>query len=130
MKAINRRQFLLLTTAFAAGCASTPGGKGATRTINAGPAAQYLRDGVYARYRDLGFFLIRQGPDLIAMSSICTHRNCKLELQKNQSYWCPCHDSAFDAEGHVTQGPAKRDLPKYPVTISEQNEVLVSLADS
>src|SRR5579859_2846061 len=115
---MNRRTFLFLSAAFAAGCASTPGDLGASvasggRIINAGPAGQYLKDGVYTRYRDLGFFIVRRGAKLFAISSICTHRKCKLDAETDQTFYCPCHGSTFDADGQVTEGPARRNLPVY-----------------
>ena len=62
---VNRRTFLFLGAAFAAGCAA-PGGAelfvpGQERVLNAGPAGQYLADGVYPRFRDVGFFIVRRG---------------------------------------------------------------------
>lgn len=129
---VNRRTFLLLSAAFAAGCASNPGSMALSsgskeRAINVGPASQYLADGVYPRYRDLGFFIIRQGPRLFAVSSICTHRKCKIEAEPDKSFYCPCHDSTFDPNGRVTQGPARRDLPVYGVSTNEKGDLVVTL---
>jgi Rieske Fe-S protein len=129
---VNRRTFLYLSTAFAAGCASAPGGIGLAsskkdQTINAGPASQYLADGVYPRYRDLGFFIVRHGAKLTALSSICTHRKCKLDVEKDKSFHCPCHDSTFDPGGKVTEGPAKRDLPVYQISTDEKGNLVVTI---
>ena len=130
---VNRRTFLLLSAAFAAGCATTPAGVTLSsgkkeRTVNAGPAAQYLADGVYSRYRDLGFFIVRQGPHLFALSSICTHRKCKLEAEPDKTFYCPCHDSTFDAQGKVTEGPARRDLPVYDLATDEKGNLVVKIS--
>jgi Rieske Fe-S protein len=122
---LNRRQFLLLGATFAAGCAAP--GVGKTKIVNAGPAAQYLADGVYARYRDLGFFLVRRGGNLFALSSICTHKKCTLEAEPDQTFYCPCHGSTFDAGGHVTEGPARRDLPVFEISTDEKGELLVKI---
>jgi Rieske Fe-S protein len=130
---MNRRTFLFLGAAFAAGCATTPDGlnsssTGRERVVDAGPAGQYLKDGVYARYRDLGFFIVRRGASLTAISSICTHRRCKLEAEADRTFSCPCHGSTFDAEGHVTEGPARRDLPVFEVVMDDKGNVLVTMA--
>jgi len=130
--ALNRRHFLLLSATFAAGC-GTPGvGNSSTsvrdRIVNAGPASQYLADGVYTRYRDLGFFIVRRGATLVAISSICTHRKCKLDAEANKTFYCPCHGSTFDSGGHVTQGPARRDLPVYEISTKDNGDVLVKIA--
>jgi len=129
---VNRRTFLFLGAAFAAGCAA-PGGAdfsaaGREHVVNAGPAGQYLADGVYARYRDLGFFIVRRGASLFAISSICTHRNCKLNAQKDKTFLCPCHGSTFDADGKLTQGPARRNLPMYAISTDDRGDLLVKVS--
>jgi len=127
---LNRRNFLFLSAAFAAGCASMPSSvpasfAGKERLINAGPADHYLTNGVYTRFRDLGFFIVRRGPDLFALSAICTHRKCKLDAEPDKTFYCPCHGSTFDADGHVTKGPARRDLPVFVTSIDENGQLLV-----
>jgi nitrite reductase/ring-hydroxylating ferredoxin subunit len=129
---VNRRTFLFLSAAFAAGCA-TPGGANFTssnreKIINAGPAAQYLADGIYARYRDFGFFLVRRGANLFALSSICTHRKCKLDAEADKTFYCPCHGSTFDADGKVTEGPARRDLRTYEIFTDAEGNLLVKIS--
>jgi cytochrome b6-f complex iron-sulfur subunit len=128
---LNRRTFLILGATFAAGCAA-PGGANPfsgknERVINAGPASQYLTDGVYTRYGDLGFFIVRRGATLFALSAICTHRKCKLAAEPDRSFYCKCHGSTFDPAGHVTQGPARRDLPVFSTTTDEQGQLMVTL---
>jgi Rieske Fe-S protein len=129
---LNRRSFLLLGAAFAAGCAAPGGGNFSTaekkHVVNAGPAAQYLADGVYARYRDLGFFLVRRGASLFALSAICTHRKCKLDAEADKTFYCPCHGSTFDADGKVTEGPARRDLPIFEISTDENGNLLVKIS--
>jgi len=124
---LNRRQFLFLTaSAAAAGCQSTESGALAPgKTINAGPAAKYAADGVYSRHRDMGFFIVRKGEKLFAISSYCTHRKCKLATESDRSFSCPCHGSTFDPDGHVTKGPARLDLPIFSISTNDQGQLLV-----
>jgi Rieske Fe-S protein len=128
---LNRRQFLLLSAGLVAGCSSTkPGVVSPTREarlINAGPAGNYAADGVYDRFWSLGFFIIRRGNKLFALSSVCTHRHCRLDAEPNHSFSCPCHGSNFDPYGHVTGGPAKRDLPVLATFINERSELVVKV---
>jgi Rieske Fe-S protein len=129
---INRRQFLLLTAGLAAGCKAVNGGGGSTaasteRIINAGAASNYAADGVYSNFRDEGFFVIRQNGKLFALSAICTHRNCKLTAEPDHSFYCKCHGSTFDPAGHVTAGPARRDLPAFSTVTDENGRLLVTL---
>ncbi|HEV3272399.1 MAG TPA: Rieske (2Fe-2S) protein [Candidatus Methylacidiphilales bacterium] len=133
---INRREFLILTTATAA-CAATDclgmadnGGSalaGSERVIDAGPAANFASDGVYGDFRQLGFFVIRRGEKLFALSSICTHRKFQLKAEPNCSFYCKRHGSIFDPGGHVTKGPAKRDLPVLVTSVNETGHLLVTV---
>jgi cytochrome b6-f complex iron-sulfur subunit len=128
---IKRRQFLILSVGLAGGCtttneAGTPAsGKG--RIINAGPASSYATEGVYSNFRDQGFFVVRQGARLFALSAICTHRKCKLAVERDRSFYCKCHGSTFDPSGHVTKGPAKRDLPALSAHVDEQGQLVVNV---
>src|ERR1700722_9737236 len=113
---INRRQFLILSAAATCGCAA--GGQGGQPSnplkpvaIDAGPADHFATDGVYRQFATQGFFIIRAGGQLFAISSICTHRSYPLEVAKDQSFYCKAHGSCFDNSGKVTAGPATRDLP-------------------
>jgi Rieske Fe-S protein len=136
---LNRRHFLLLTAGFAAGCHSLdhldPAAKtapGATpdaaHGIPVGRASDYATDGVYTRFVTQGIFLVRRNGQFFAISSICTHRQCRLIAEADHSFRCPCHGSWFTPDGHRTSGPARRDLPRYPVAIDAQGELSVNPA--
>ncbi len=127
---MNRRAFLAVAGAFVAGCAAPPGASfspSGERIINAGHASLYLSDGVYPRFRAVGFFLVRRGPDLFALSAICTHRKCKLANNPDQTFTCPCHNSTFDPAGKVTSGPARRDLSRLTLTSDPSGNLLVAV---
>jgi Rieske Fe-S protein len=129
---MSRRQFLILGTSLAGGCETTnDGGSSAanrTRSVNAGSASNYAADGVYSNFRDQGFFVVRQGDKLFALSAICTHRKCTLASEPDRSFYCKCHGSTFDAGGHVTKGPAKRDLPRLSAYTNEQGRLIVDVS--
>jgi Rieske Fe-S protein len=127
---MNRRQFLLLVAGAAAGCRTIKGPAAAAgpRIVNAGPAGDYAADGIYGRFRDQGFFVIRRSGQWSAVSAICTHKKCRLSAEADRTFFCPCHGSTFGPGGRVTKGPARRDLPVYPVTVNEQNELLVTVS--
>ncbi len=130
---MKRKEFLCLTCLAAAGCQSadnqgaSTGARVSGGTVDAGPASAYAADGVYESFRVRGFFLVRQGGRLFAVSSNCTHRDCRLEAERNHSFHCPCHGSNFDPSGHVTEGPAKRDLPVFPVITDARGHVMVKM---
>ncbi|HEX5242652.1 MAG TPA: Rieske (2Fe-2S) protein [Tepidisphaeraceae bacterium] len=130
---VNRREFVILTCSAAAaacaGCSSVPIENAPIvlhpAAIDAGPVASFAADGVYDRFVRQGFFVIRRGRELIALSSICTHRTCKLRAEPDHSFYCKCHGSTFDQSGHVTEGPATRDLPVLPTTVDEGGHLIV-----
>ena len=125
---LNRRQFLLLTAGLVAGCQTAKDVGVSTRTINAGSVGNYTNDGVYNNFCDEGIFLIRRDGKLFALSAICTHRKCKLNVERDKSFYCKCHGSTFDPNGHVTEGPAKRDLPVLPSFTNENGQLIVTIA--
>ena len=128
---MNRRQFVILTCGVVTGCAgdanvsSTRPAVLRAASIDAGPVDQYRADGVYDHHRDQGFFIIRHGAELEAISSMCTHRRCRLQAEPDHSFYCKCHGSTFDPEGKVTEGPAKRDLPVLPTRVDENGHLII-----
>ena len=125
---MNRRQFLILAAACAA--MANPdhaSARSAEKLIDAGPLSKYSADGLYEGFRDLGFFVVRSGDKLIALSSYCTHRKCKLTAERDHTFYCECHGSTFDPGGKVTQGPATRNLPILP-TISDKGHLFVKMS--
>ena len=126
---INRRQFLILTAGVVAGCKTgdNPDAK-EERSVNAGLVSNYAADGIYNHFRDQGFFVIRKDGKLFALSAFCTHRKCKLTAEPDRSFYCKCHGSTFDPGGHVTEGPATRDLPMLPAFVNEQGQLMVKVS--
>jgi len=46
------------------------------------------------------------------LSRKCPHLGCNVNY-KNNEFVCPCHNSRFNIEGHVLEGPATSDLAPY-----------------
>ena len=126
---LNRRQFLVLAAAVAASpkavSAHDANDPRSQRVMDAGPISNYASDGVYGSFRDLGFFVVRKGAKVVALSAFCTHRKCKLTAERDLSFYCKCHGSTFDPSGRVTQGPAPRDLPTLPTSTDARGHLLV-----
>ncbi len=58
-----------------------------------------------------------------AVSRICTHLGCRLNYNEiEQLLICPCHQSKFTMAGKRVAGPARRDLPVYPVSKLPESE--------
>ena len=137
---LTRRQFAILSAAVAAGC--IPGGSAATAiaatspstqpsvpagAVDAGSLSDFKADDVYDAFREQGFFVIRRNDQIFALSSVCTHKGCKVRVADDLSFFCKCHKSAFDKDGHVTRGPARRDLPRLEVAEDGREHLLVNL---
>jgi Rieske Fe-S protein len=70
----------------------------------------------------------RDGGGVYAMSGVCTHAGCLLTDSTETvaaGLYCPCHGSAFDADGTVTRGPARDALQHYAVTIAADGTLTV-----
>jgi len=68
-------------------------------------------------YRKLGaFYLAADDKGVFALTAICTHRGCLVLSEGPSGFGCPCHDSAYDFQGQVTEGPAKLPLRHLQVT--------------
>ena len=75
------------------------------------------------RYGNLsGYVVIRNTMGLIALSDICPHKGCNVEIKK-EGLLCPCHNALFDpANGEVLRGPASYPLERIP--IRELDEII------
>lgn len=56
--------------------------------------------------------LVKEGGKLTALSSVCTHRGCRVQFNATErTLDCPCHGSRFQLDGSVLEGPAPQPLP-------------------
>lgn len=59
--------------------------------------------------------------DFIALSSVCPHLGCQVHWEsQNNRFFCPCHNGAFDREGHPISGPVKeanQSLSRYKLHV-------------
>ncbi len=79
-----------------------------------------LPPGEFYTGHDFILFMLAKGP--LAVSRICTHLGCRVNYRKDLGLIeCPCHQSRFTREGKRIAGPAKRNLPTYPVKIIKDN---------
>lgn len=69
-----------------------------------------------AGWEDPLYLVALDGGGFAALSSICTHRGCTVDLG-GPGFECPCHGSQYDREGQVQRGPASRALTRYPVRV-------------
>jgi len=89
-----------------------------TKETRAGMKPGSVRD-----YRKLGrFFLMADAAGIYALTSVCTHRGCNVNAAGGEGFRCPCHDSAYDPQGRVTEGPAR--LPLRHLLVREAGGIL------
>lgn len=76
-------------------------------------------------FRDARIALVRTQGHLTALSLVCTHLGCTVNVHA-EGLSCPCHGSRFDRDGMVLEGPAVRPLGRY--RLEEQGEKIMVLA--
>jgi Rieske Fe-S protein len=135
---IDRRTFLCVAAGAAA--AGLAGGCASVALIPVTPANGEIRLPLVS-YPQLtepgGFVRLRSTPDgsaiyvlalaggsYAALSPICTHRGCTVDVAGSQLL-CPCHGSMYDREGRVVRGPAERPLRQFPTTLEAGDELVI-----
>ncbi len=91
--------------------------------FDVGPVAQYPA-GSRTMLPEIPAMLIATKDGFAALSLVCTHLGCTVEQAEN-GFRCPCHGSRYDAQGNVTQGPARQALHALKVEVSSQGRVIV-----
>lgn len=129
MAEMNRREFVAAATAAACACMFCPAAvvEAATGPVDAGPAAEFAKNGISTKFVGKGFFVVTQNGRIHAPASACTHKQVQLK-PVGGSLKCAKHGSAFDPSGKVTKGPAKVSLPRCHVSINEQGHLIVNPA--
>lgn len=72
------------------------------------------------------FVIARDNGEYLALSSVCTHLECTVELESRRIV-CPCHGSTYDREGNVLLGPAERPLDRYETRLTDAGELEIRL---
>lgn len=137
---VTRRQTLLgtgiaLAATTVAGCAGYGEGPPQTAsTGSAGPAEAPGGGDAIAKVADVpvgsgvivGDTVVTQPTPGVfkGFSSVCTHQGCTLNEIADGTIHCPCHGSAFNLDGTVANGPAKRPLDAKSVSVQGDSIVV------
>jgi cytochrome b6-f complex iron-sulfur subunit len=73
---------------------------------------------------NLRVFLFREGKRFRAVSAVCTHLGCTVNLA-GKGFHCPCHGSVFTQEGAVVSGPAPAPLAWFELTLSRDGHLVI-----
>ena len=66
-------------------------------------------------------WVVRLGGELVAFSTVCPHLGCAIDYDPEaRKFKCPCHDSVFEMDGTVEEGPAPRPLDRLEVQADEK----------
>lgn len=63
-------------------------------------------------------WIVRRGEKLEVFSATCPHLGCTVNAAPN-GFLCPCHGSAWNAEGDRVGGPTRRGLDALEYEVSE-----------
>lgn len=63
--------------------------------------------------------VVNVGGNFNALTSVCTHSQCDRNwTYGSETLTCTCHNSQFDPQGNVLQGPATQALTRYTVAVN------------
>jgi Rieske Fe-S protein len=99
------------------GCDATPSG------TDSGLMRSDLPDNSVAYNASAQLFVCHDAQGFYCMDSLCPHQGCDIGQQNGgfspsdlaAGFFCGCHGSSFDANGHLTGGPAPNGLAHYQV---------------
>ena len=72
------------------------------------------------------YVLALGGRRFAALSPICTHLGCTVEIEQARLV-CPCHGSTYDREGKVLRGPAEEALTSYRTALTSDDVLVIEL---
>jgi cytochrome b6-f complex iron-sulfur subunit len=78
---------------------------------------------------NLRVFLFREGKRFHAVSAVCTHLGCTVNLA-GKGFHCPCHGSVFNPNGAVVSGPAPSPLAWFELTLSRDGHLVIDTSQA
>jgi cytochrome b6-f complex iron-sulfur subunit len=88
-----------------------------------GLAENYLPDSKTA-LPEVPAILIHGNNGFTALSLVCTHLGCTVEVQSNE-FACPCHGSRFNSNGYPIKGPATASLKTLRVEQTTDGKLIL-----
>jgi len=89
------------------------------------------KNGAPLYHRRGKFWLLNNDDGIVAITNTCSHLECLFTWDREgNGFICPCHGSRFDRHGRVLNGPATRDLHRYPLNIVDGEGTILASAES
>ena len=98
---------------------------GRKKRVKVGKSSSYPVD-TFTYVAEQKVFIYRDNEGVKALSAICTHLGCILEVN-DEGFNCPCHGSCYDKRGEVLSGPAPRSLGWYYVSKAPDGQLIIDL---
>lgn len=92
--------------------------------VKIGPPSTFPRGSVTS-LPALNVWVFHDEQGLYAMSSVCTHLGCIASRGEAGDFHCPCHGSAFAADGKVLGGPAPKGLNWLALSLAPDGQLVV-----
>jgi Rieske Fe-S protein len=98
-----------------------------TGMVNAGPQSA-LAVGQAKLIACAKIYVLRDALGIYAMTAICTHMMCTVQfVVAHHDFECPCHMSAYDFNGAVTNPPAMLPLQHFACAFDGNDDIIVNL---
>lgn len=105
-------------------CVGTPAD--GAETLAVGQAMSFLNNNT----KTLSFFVARDARGFYALRNVCTHLGCNTSFNAaTKAFECPCHNSAFNFDGSLKNGPAALPLRAFPICRDQDNKLLVDTSN-
>jgi len=97
-----------------------------SQVFNAG-ALENFKPGSVTLIAENRTYVVREKEGgIYAISAVCTHLGCLTRWNENTGVIaCPCHGTKFAKTGNVIEGPSSKTLPRFSISLNENNEIIV-----
>jgi len=85
-----------------------------------------VKDKEFTVVKNHKVLLVREGDNITAITSVCTHRGCTITPTAGEPVMtCGCHKAQFNLNGSVAHGPATVPLNHYAVKLNDKGNIEV-----
>ena len=130
-QALNRRQFIVLSTTAACACAAgllpcgTAMAQNEPKPVDVGDLKSFDKDGVNDAFLKTDRILvIRQDKKIYAVTARCSHKGGIIRVREGEMV-CANHGAKFDLQGKPTKGPAEEALDRLGISVNAEGRVIV-----